>query len=224
MGIGGIAVDPARAEQIRADLLAIHKECQISENAEVKWSNLKKRRVCPQTAYVKYLFKCIEAGHIHFHVRFSPFKQYDHTKSGTRKESDTISKAFYQLLLWRAGKFYGDKRRISIRADDGDCTAYLPNMKAGLNTAISGKFKFEHACIAEITPCDSRSDRMLQLLDVSLGALTAARNGSHVKEGVSERKKDLIKLALELAKVSDIAGSHPSDAAKLNIWNVKPMW
>ncbi|MHA6687790.1 hypothetical protein ACX3P0_19780, partial [Mesorhizobium sp. A556] len=114
MSIGGLAVIPSRAAIIGKEMLCLKEAFGVPKHSEVKWNKAKsKKDLCK--AYIKLLFDQIEENHVHFHVRFSPFTQYDHSASGERKETDTISKAYYQLLLHRTGRFYGEHCRVQVR-------------------------------------------------------------------------------------------------------------
>ena len=223
MAVGGLAVRPERAEKIANELAAIKKGCGLHPDMEVKWAKCKKRHNSVHIPYVEYMFDAIERGYLHLHVRLQPFKEYDHRKSGDRKETDTISKAYYQLLLHRAARYYGGKCRLLVRPDAGDCTAYLPNIVEGLNTDACGTFDLKEQPFVDIAPRNSKQEPMLQLLDVTLGALAAARNGTHVKL-LKPRKQELVALVLKLGKIIDIEKSHPRETRGFNVWNVVPKW
>lgn len=224
MAVGGLAVRPERASKIESDLAALNADCGLSHDTEVKWSKCKKRYKSIHAAYIDYLFDAVAAGQVHFHVRFSPFKAYDHSASGRRLETDTISKAFYQLLLHRAGRYYGSKCRLLVRPDAGDCTSYLPSVMEGLNTDVCRVFSLGSRPFIDIAPRDSRKEPLLQLLDVALGALTAARNGNHENGVLEERKKLLVGQALARGKVAAIEKSDPRERRDFNVWNVVPKW
>jgi Protein of unknown function (DUF3800) len=224
VGVGGLAIRPSRAAEVVERLATIREECKYTGSAEIKWETCKKRRACVHQAYANYLFDSIEKGHLHLHVRLSPFKDYDHAISGERRETDTVSKAFYQLLLHRAGRYYGTSCRLLIRPDSGDCTSYLPNMKEGLNTDICLKFAASDLPIADIAPRDSKKEPLLQLLDIALGALTAARNGKIEDGRLAPQKLELARLVLERGKIKDITKSHPREQRDFNVWNVVPQW
>lgn len=224
MAVGGLAVTPTRALAIEKDLLAIKERCGLHPASEIKYATCKKRRDSAHQQYIDYLFDAVANGYVHFHVRFSPFKEYDHTASGQRQETDTISKAFYQLLVHRAGRYYGSKCRLYVRPDAGECTSYLPRIIEGLNSDICGRFKLEARPIVDIAPRNSKLEPMLQLLDVSLGALTAARNGSHENGSVGARKLELIQRVLQRGKVSAIDKSDARERRDFNVWNVTPQW
>ena len=222
MGIGGLAVTPARASLIAKEMAQLKEKHRSPQHSEVKWKKAKsKPELCK--AYIDLLFRLIRDGQAHFHVRFSPFGEYDHSASGDRKETDTISKAYYQLLLHRAGRFYGQSCRILVRPDGGDCTAYLPQIMTAINADIRQRYSVPHDAITNLQPKDSKLEPMLQLLDVSLGALAAARNGGLESPELSAIKKDL---AAHVLKQCGVPADHNHDAShkRLSIWNVKPKW
>ena len=61
----------------------------------------------------------------------------------------------------------------------------------------------------------------LQLLDVTLGALTAFRNGRHLLDGTTAAKAELAKHAVTALGIKDIAKNF-DDGRRLSIWNVIP--
>jgi hypothetical protein len=224
MAVGALAVAPTRAMQIADDLIRIKTACGLSESSEVKWSSCKKRNDCPHTKYLDYMFQAITNNYLHLHIRLSPFNQYDHGASGERGKTDTISKSFYQLLLHRAARYYGQKCRIYVRSDSGDCTSLLPSIKDGLNRDACAKFKLPHGPFADIAPRDSKREPLLQLLDVSLGAVAAGRNFKHQNGLLSPRKQALVQAAFRMGAIHDITKSHPIEERAFNIWNVTPKW
>lgn len=222
MGIGGLAVAPARAALIAEEMERLKAARRVPLHSEVKWTKAKsKPDLCRD--YLDLMERLIAANHVHLHVRFSPFQAYDHSASGDRKETDTVSKAYYQLLLHRAGRFYGKQAKILVRPDAGDCTAYLPKIIAGINADIGLTYKVPHDAITHIQARDSKDDPMLQLLDVSLGALTAARNGGHINGVLSKVKTELAAYALAKCNVG-IEHNHEAKHRRFSIWNVKPKW
>lgn len=222
MGIAGLAVQPSRAVGIAKDIAAINKAMNVTN--EIKWESAQRRRSDVHRAYVDLLAKLIEHRQVHLHMRFCPINRYDHRASGPRRHADTVSKAFYQLLLHRAARYYARRCAIHVRPDNGSCTSYLPNMLAGLNTDASLKFSAPENAFRTIQPCDSLSEPLLQLLDVTLGALTCSRNGNHMNGNVGPYKAELASYATQALGLSDLAKSDDINRRFLNVWNVTPKW
>jgi hypothetical protein len=222
MGIGGLAITPARAALVAKEMHRLKEARGVSSDSEVKWTKAKsKPEICRD--YLDLMERLIANNHAHFHVRFAPFQEYDHRVSGKRKETDTVSKAYYQLLLHRAGRFYGRQAKILVRPDAGDCTSDLPKLMAAVNVDLRLRYNVPHDAITHIQARDSRDEPMLQLLDVALGALTAARNGGHRNGTLSAIKANLAAYALEKCPVP-IDHNHEARHKRFSLWNVKPKW
>lgn len=220
--IGALAVRPEREEQIAKDLLAIRDDCNFSVTKEVQWKSVKRRHHCIHTRYIEYLFSAISQNHVHLHILFTPMGNYVNSVEGKQHRSKVISKAYYQLLLHRAGRFYGGQCQLLVRPDNGECTEYLPKIEYGLNNTICETFNYDFSPITSIKPCSSADEPLLQLLDVTLGALTAAKNGRYLDEPGGGNRKRLVKLALEQAKIADIHISDDRSRKSQNIWNISP--
>jgi hypothetical protein len=220
MAVGGLAIRRDRATELAADIHAINKAYGVK--SEVKWATVKKRRTDVHKAYVNYLFTLVENKQAHLHIRFSPFKEYDHKASGPRRETDTVSKAYYQLLLHRVGRYYGGKHDVLVRPDNGDCTSYLRSMRDSLNGDIHGRFGGQRVTVVDVECRPSHVEPFLQLLDVTLGAFGSFRNARHLLATGSAPKRELAEYAVQRSGLHRLSSSTHMDARVLNVWNVKP--
>ncbi|MCK1284053.1 DUF3800 domain-containing protein [Bradyrhizobium sp. 44] len=222
MGVAGLAVNKKTLPSILDELAQINDDYNVV--SEVKWQNAKSRRANTHMAYIDYLFRLIEESRAHVHVRFAPFKEYDHSLSGQKKRVATVGKMHYQLLLHRALRFYGESNSIIIHPDGGGCTAELPKLIGALN--YDGKVKHGHknSSVQHIECKDSKYEPMLQLLDVTLGALTAYKNNRHTDPITNATKKELAEYAVSKTNLASLERSSPMTAMKFNLWNVRPMW
>lgn len=220
MGIGGLALDLEVAELIRHDLSKINYSYEVT--SEIKWTTAKKRRNSAHIAYIDLLFELIAANMVNFHIRFQEMDNYNHRLRGNRNRIDTVSKAHYQLLLHRATRYYGGQYDLHIRPDNGVCTYRLPSFKRALNSEAVRVFRHPVGCVRTIEPRDSKATPFLQLLDVTLGALTAFRNGRHLLPETSEMKKRLAIYAFEKTGLQSLEGSTPIARSNLSVWNVRP--
>lgn len=218
MAVAGIAVAREAIPYILRKITDIRTS--YGKQGEVKWKNAKSRNGLVHEAYIKLLFDLVDEGRLHFHIRFSRMDEYDHRRSGPRRKIDTVSKAFFQLLLHRPVAFYGAEADLYIHPDDGDCTKQLPDQINALNF-VGRRMCGAHNIVKLVQPRSSEREPMLQLLDCTLGALAAFRNGRHEKDGISDTKKRLATLAFELTGWPDIHGSC-WQKKKLNRWNAVP--
>jgi hypothetical protein len=220
MAVGGLAVPDTELGRITDRLLTINEERSVFY--EVKWNSTKERRDCGQTAYAEELARLLDRGLIHLHVRFAPFREYNHRLSGPRKKVDTTSKMFYQLLLHRAVRHYGGRYKLHIRPDGGNCTSALADQVHALHSDGSQRYHAAQDCIRSIEPRDSEREPLLQLLDVTLGAFTALRN----RRTLGEPKRKLAERVHELHGERDLSSNFDSkdDPRRFSIWNARPKW
>lgn len=217
MAVAGLAINRERIPAVIKELDAINE--QKRQRGEIKWNNTRKSGVDVRKAYIDFLLKLISDGRVHFHIRFSPMNEYDH--AGERRRYDTVSKMFYQLLLHRPVRYYGKLAQLFIRPDNGECTRLLPNLKEALHIDGQLKYQSNSDCIDSIIPLNSRTEPMLQLLDVSIGALTAYRNDRHLLDSVGVPKRTLAKYAYDSFGIKNLAGNY-DNGNKLSVWNVIP--
>jgi hypothetical protein len=217
MAVAGITISRTMLGTVINELVAINEDKK--SRGEIKWHNTRKRGVEVRKAYIDYLMKQIAANILHFHIRFSPMNEYDH--DGNRREFDTVSKMFYQLLLHRPIRHYGKTCTLRIRPDNGECTRLLPDYIDSLHTFGNVKYGAATNCIHGIVPLDSNTQPMLQLLDVMTGALTAFRNGRHLLDEVGPAKKDLAQYAFDAFGKKDLKNNR-DEGSKLSVWNAVP--
>jgi hypothetical protein len=215
MAVGGLAVSRERIPEILTAMWEARERCNYF--SEVKWSTAKKRRASIHKDYAVLLRQLVRANHAAFHIRFAPFLEYDHKNAGPRGRIDTVSKMYYQLLLHRPAKYYGDKRHLYIHPDKGDCTSELADMRGAL---CAGAY---HAgampdCVKVIEPRDSAREPFLQLLDVTLGAFAARRNDREL----GDTKAELRDFIIGLWGGVDLAKSTPMSNKAFNVWNATP--
>lgn len=219
LAVAGLAVMRSAIPRITADLALIKKT--NGKTGEVKWENAKSYGGRVHRGYIDLLFGLIAERKAQFHIRFSPMAEYDHGLSGPRKKIDTVSRSFYQLLLHRPVRYYTGKADVWVYPDDGECTSELPGYQAALCQDGANQFG-ENAwtCVQDIQCRASKGEPMLQLLDVTLGALATMKNGRHLAEGYSPVKRELAEHAFAKTGWLTINGNSWSKAC--NRWTVVP--
>lgn len=223
MCLGGLAVDLRAAILLEDRLLQVRQECGVQ--GEVKWSKAKARRNSVHRSYAYLLHELTVKQVLHLHLMFVPMQKYFHNASGERNRIDTVSKQYYQLILHRPIRFYGLTHVIHIRPDNGECTQRLPSFRSALNRdgkrvygAEESVWTIEPSCSAT-----SRARNFLQLLDVTLGAMTAVRN-NRFSACADTFKAKLTWEIWELWGCPDLTkNTYPPDQ-HFNVWNVVPSW
>jgi hypothetical protein len=218
MGVGGLAIRKSKIATIAKELAEINKK--RNTRGEIKWENTRDWGLTVRRDYIDYMVTLTREGNAHLHIRFAPFTMYDHTLSGPRRIYDTVSKMYYQLFLHRALNYYGSTCRLFIRPDDGACTSELKKFVEALHVDGQSRYKSEPDCIHSIVCLNSTTEPLLQFLDVSLGALTAYRNGRHLRQGTSDAKRTLAEHAYHAFGIIDLTKN--LNQRQLSIWNVIP--
>jgi hypothetical protein len=216
MAVAGLAVPRTNIPKI---LKRISEIPNGGFRDEVKWQTTRAWNLESRMAYVDCLASLVKERLVHFHIRFAEFAAYSH--DGPRKRFDTVSKMYYQLFLHRALRYYGSEYKLHIRPDDGECTSQLKLFMPQLAQHGCSHYGTNPDCIADLECLSSGREPILQLLDVTLGALTAYRNDRHLIPGAALPKTTLAKHAIDALAIKDIRKNF-DDGRKLSVWNVIP--
>lgn len=219
MAVAGLALPRENLPTVLARIAAIPAPEGGFREDEVKWNTTKTWNLEHRKAYVDCLASLVEERKVHFHIRFADFSAYNH--DGPRKRIDTVSKMFYQLLLHRAVRHYGTEYKMVIRPDDGPCAEELKGFSTALLIDGQNRYRAHPECIQDVVCANSEREPMLQLLDVTMGALTAVKNDRQLRQDASAAKSALAQHAVAKLGISDIHRNY-DDGRRLSIWNVIP--
>jgi hypothetical protein len=89
------------------------------------------------------------------------------------------------------------------------------------NATLARDYKVVQQPIKQILPRDSKSDDLLQLNDVILGAVCAARNGRHLLAGGRESKAALARTVLERSGLETFERDSPRSVKRFSVWNLQ---
>lgn len=221
LAVAGLALPKKHVDEVLKRMDEI--KTAFGKTGEVKWNRASSQGGALHKAYIDLVFDLIAENKLHFHIRFSKTADYDDKLSGDRRRTDTVSKAFYQLLLHRAVGLYCSRWIVDVICDGGDCTALLPGMIGALKTHERRRYNTKlDTCIRSIKQHSSSETPLLQLLDVVLGALTSYRNGRHLVAGANATKTSLALHAFERTGWPSIDGSCANGAREIVRWNARP--
>jgi hypothetical protein len=217
--VSGIVANQTRIATINQELSALKVVHGKSPLSELKWEKTNRHDLPLYKAYCNYLFLLLEANYAHYHVVICDFQAYDHRALNEGDKSRSVSKTYYQLLLHRCCKLYGEHARIHVRADNGDCTRSLPSYQDALNIDARKRFRLIGRPIASINLIDSNGLEIMQMNDVVLGAIASHRNGRHLIPGASPHKTELAEHVRKLFGVTSFAFNTPRGSRRNSIWN-----
>ena len=90
-----------------------------------------------------------------------------------------------------------------------------------VNNGLAKSCGIAHNPLKQLGPLDSKTDDVLQLNDVILGAVCAARNGKHLLEVGRKSKRDLAKLVLEKSGLNTFERDSPRAVHRFTVWNMR---
>jgi hypothetical protein len=167
---------------------------------------------------VEYFRSLLEAQYIRFHVVICDMHAYDHRLRNEGQKAVTVSKTYYQLLLHRCCRLYGDKAFIHVRPDTGECTQSLPALLEGLNADAARRFSLKLRTVLSINLTESAKVNLMQMNDVVLGGIASHRNERHKKEGASVHKTHLAEAIRACFGVPNFAINTPWNNV-FTVWN-----
>ncbi|AJC79794.1 hypothetical protein IE4803_CH02605 [Rhizobium etli bv. phaseoli str. IE4803] len=220
MAVAGIAVSRKVVPQITAEvkrLKALH-----GKEGEVKWKKAGYRSGILHLALINLLFNLVDKNVINLHVNFVEMRRYDHKLSGEQRTEGTVGRQLYNLILHRAIKLYHDRYSVSVYPDDGGCSRKLASLAPHLRIKAQRLFKADPRNVLNvIQQRNSSREPMLELLDVTLGALASYRNARYTVEDASSTKTRLAAYAFSRTRWNSIEGN-VWRGRQCVLWNLEP--
>ena len=105
--------------------------------------------------------------------------------------------------------------------DRRNSSTSLHDLRRMANAAIARDCGVRGDPIKQVLPLDSKADDLLQLNDVILGAVCAARNGRHLLPNGRESKRNIAQLVLEKSGLGSFDHDSPRDVHRFSVWNLK---
>ena len=196
----------------------------FSENhnmkAELKWSKVSNQKLSEYKALVDCFFDLNNTDHLHFHCLCFDSHQWNHKKYNNGDSDIGLSKLYYQLILHKFVKTHGHKGSLYVRVDHRNSSTPLETIRSMLNATAARDHGIATRPVKQFVSEDSKKCRLLQLNDVILGAVCAARNSRHLLEGGREAKKELAKLVLEKSGLDGFERNSPMSVKRFTIWNM----
>ena len=215
--VGGLAMH--RSALVGAyEALAAYREAH-SMRAELKWQRVSDQKLKEYLALVDYFFAMNERGAISFHCIVFDAHQWNHKKYNEGSEDIGLSKLYYQLILHKFIKTYGSRGDLYVRLDHRNSKTPLDTIRRMLNNAARG-FGLTQP-LKQLVSCDSRACDLLQLNDVILGAVCAARNGRHLTAG-RQAKREIAARVMDRSGLGDFAQDSSRWQGRFTVWNMRP--
>lgn len=215
--------------------LAMHKNTLVSAystlkeyrrkhnmTAELKWQRVSNQKLDEYKALVDYFFAMNSSNYMHFHSIVFDSHQWNHRKYNEGDQDIGLSKLYYQLMLHKFVKIYAKKGELFIRVDHRNSQTPLEDIRRMLNATAARDHGITTSPVKQLVACDLKACDLLQLNDVILGAVCAARNGRHLIEGGRLAKRAIAQHVLDQSGLETFERDSPHGLKRFTVWNMKP--
>lgn len=217
--VSGILIRPEHVEAVNNEITKLKESRGKQASSELKWSKVNRHDLPLYEDVVKYFKSLLDSNQVHFHVVICDMHAYDHRILNEGRKSTTVSKTYYQLLLHRCCRLYGDKAYVHVRPDAGECTQALPGLINGHNADAQRRFGLKLRPILSINLTHSNVN-VMQMNDIVLGAIASHRNERDRKKGASPHKTHLAEVVRASLGVPHFGINTPW-SGRLTVWNWK---
>jgi len=218
--VGGILMHRSTLANAYATLQEYRKRHNMK--AELKWSRVSNQKINEYKTLVDYFFALNNSNKVHFHSVVFDSHQWNHKRYNGGDGDVGLSKLYYQLLLHKFVKLYGNRGTLYIRLDHRHSQTPLEDIRRMLNAAVARDHGISTSPVKQLVPYDSKHCDLLQMNDVILGAVCAARNGKHLLEGTRLAKRALATHVLEQSGLTTFDVTSPQTVKRFTVWNMRP--
>jgi len=217
--VGGICLRSSRIPEVHASIQRFREEHNML--SELKWTKVTDKKLGQYRALVDYFFALNNMNALQFHAIVFDNHAANNQRYNDGDDDKALSKLYYELIVHRFGVRCGPHGDLCVCVDQRNSSTSLDDLKRMTNHTLARDHKVMHRPIKQILPRDSKSDDLLQLNDVILGAVCAARNGRHLLAGGRESKVDLARLVLDRSGLETFDRDSPRSVKRFSVWNLQ---
>jgi Protein of unknown function (DUF3800) len=170
--LGALSCSPTRSEILTARLAQVRKQFGLS--AEMKWTRVSRAMLAAYKAFVGVFLDC----------KFSRFSLHTVERGPQwhkfgRNEEQRFFKAYYVFLRLNMSLY----RRYDVYVDDKPGKTYRwSNVEFSINRAVYRDHGSQKRPVRTFSPLDSKRCDLIQVTDITLGALTTVATSPHKQE------------------------------------------
>lgn len=186
--LGGIAVQQAKVGELNERLQKVKDHYGVTK--EVKWTRISRGMLDFYRSYVDVFFDASAVDDMHFWSMYVDSHTFNHRKFNQGQVDVGFSKLFYQLLLHKFGRNYGEAHRIGVYLDFRSSKDDPDMMRPMLNNDLKN-WGVHTSPFKRIEFRDSKKCNFIQLNDVLLGVIGFKKNLHDKRPECSPAKIDL---------------------------------
>ncbi|WP_243980451.1 DUF3800 domain-containing protein [Methylobacterium sp. E-045] len=217
--VGGLCVHRSTIDIIRANIGAFRAKTNMTK--ELKWTKITDQKEAEYISLVDYFFAMNNINHCQFHCVIFDNHAWQHRKYNNGDSDVGLSKLYYQLLNHRFARNCASNGTLYVRLDKRNSSTSLNDMRDMLNFACAKDHGITGSPFKLIESADSKECDILQLNDVILGAVCAAKNGKHILETTRKSKRTIAQLVLDKSGAQSFDRDTPRSVARFSVWNFR---
>lgn len=217
--VGGLCLSKAGAEIVYQNMK--HFRNEYSMTAELKWSKISDQKQREYLNLVELFFALNNTNRAQFHCLIFDNHTWNHKVFNNNDSDIGLSKLYYQLLLHQFVKRCGKRGSLFACLDRRTSSTPLGELRDMINNAAENKFGLNDRPLKQLISKDSKEDDILQLNDVILGAVCAARNGRHLTSDGRRSKRVIAQKVLEKSGLIEFSQNSPPNVNRFTVWNFK---
>lgn len=217
--VGGLCVHRNTIASIQTNIAAFRSANNMTK--ELKWTKITDQKLEEYRTLVEYFFAMNNINQCQFHCVIFDNHQWKHAKYNNSDGDVGLSKLYYQLLHHKFAKTCGADGSLYVRLDRRNSSTSLNDLRDMLNYASARQHGIVGSPFKLIESADSKSCDILQLNDVILGAVCAAKNGKHILETTRASKRAIASMVLEKSGIASFDKDTPRGVNRFSVWNFR---
>lgn len=219
--VGGLCMHKSTANQVYSSIAKYRDTHNM--RSELKWSKVSDQKLPQYQGLVDLFFALNNTNHIQFHCVVFDNHSWNHAKYNGGDPDVGLSKLYYDLLLHKFVKRCGsEEKTLYACLDHRNSSTSLDDLRRMLNATASRDHGLHHAPLAQLVSKDSKSDDILQMNDLILGAVCAVRNGRHLLAEGRAAKRTIAEQVLAKSGLSGFDRDSPRTVHRFTVWNKVP--
>lgn len=194
---------------------------QHNMQREIKWARVSDQKLVEYRALVDYFFALNNLNLLQFHCIIFDNHGANHARYNDGDRDVGLSKLYYQLMLHKFAKRCGNDGDLCVCVDKRNSSTSLDDLRRMVNAGLARDCGVPHAPLKQLVPLDSKEDDLLQINDVILGAVCAARNGKHILAAGRQSKRELAEMVLEKSGLGTFDQDSPQNVHRFTVWNMR---
>jgi Protein of unknown function (DUF3800) len=218
--VGGLCIHSSCIKRVH-DTIDEYRQKHYMKS-ELKWCKVSNQKLEEYKALIEYFFALNNSCHVQFHSIVFDSHQWNHRKYNDCDSDIGLSKLYYQLILHKFARRCSNHGSLFVCLDHRHSSTPHDSLKRMVNNALARDFGINSAPLKQVISQDSKTEDLLQINDVVLGAVCAVRNGKHLLADSRPAKREIAKLVLEKSGLKSFERDSPHNVHRFTVWNMRP--